>query len=281
MNSNQNNDRNENVTNTEAALLLDAATANAEPPAGNDTATAGGTLDTTQLVASRDVVRYIGATLPRYGITLQEMPDAIAEVQTDAIESARTKRMPASAGEWKALAVTIATRWAIDRLREAEVREKYDAGLCEEPDAYASPTMHWEHRDPVDTKRYLAILKDLFDSGKMPEDGAEILWGKAEGVPHEEIAAELGVSTTVVDNRLSRMRATFHARLAALGMLVFLLVFLHIMLKPVGDVATPPPPPPRPVESAPDDRCPPWWDAGAPISRNSPSAIRGNCPLPD
>ena len=99
------------------------------------------------------------------------------------------------------------------------MRDKYDAGLCDDADAYVRPTLHWEHADPVDTKRYLAVLKELFDSGQMPEHGAEILWGEAEEVPHAEIAAEIGVTTTVVDNRLFRMRARFRARLAALGML--------------------------------------------------------------
>jgi hypothetical protein len=35
----------------------------------------------------------------------------------------------------------------------------------------------------------------------MPEYCAEILWGAADGVPHEEIAAELGLSRSTVDNR--------------------------------------------------------------------------------
>lgn len=63
------------------------------------------------------------------------------------------------------------------------------------------------------------MLQGLFDSGQMPEHGVEILFGEADEVPHAEIAAELGVTRTVVDNRLYRMRARFRARLGALGML--------------------------------------------------------------
>jgi DNA-directed RNA polymerase specialized sigma24 family protein len=189
------------------------------PGPGNDNAVRIALVDTTCLVAHPDLVRYLRATLRRYGVRSLDMADAIAEVQTDAIEAARTGRMPAGLAQWKALAAAIAARRAIDRLRDAEVQARYDTGLCDDPDAYWRPTLHWEHADPVDAKRYLAVLQGLFDSGQMPDHGVEILWGEAEEVPHAEIAAEIGVTTTVVDNRLSRMRARFRARLAVLGML--------------------------------------------------------------
>jgi DNA-directed RNA polymerase specialized sigma24 family protein len=189
------------------------------PAPSNDNATPDAIHDTTHLVAHPDVVRYIRATLRRSGVALQDMDDAIADVQADSIEAARTGRMPCDAAQWKALVATIGARRAIDRLRETETHGKYDAGLCDDPDACGGPALHGEHRDPVDTKRYLAVLQELFDSGQMPEHGAEILQGEADGVPHEQIAAELGLRWTVVRDRLFRMRARFRLRLAALGML--------------------------------------------------------------
>jgi DNA-directed RNA polymerase specialized sigma24 family protein len=179
------------------------------------------------------------------------MEDAIAEVQVRAIKVARAKRMPSDIREWKALTVRIGVAWAIDRLRHREVRLEYDAGPCETPDAFLSPTLEWEERDPIDTKRYLAVLKDLFDSGKMPEDGAEILWGAADGVPHEEIAAELGISRSAVDNRLFRMRVKFRTRLAALGMLTLMLLLGALFAVPLGGVVAPAPQtPPAPSVDA-------------------------------
>jgi DNA-directed RNA polymerase specialized sigma24 family protein len=209
------------------------------------------------------------------------MADAISEVQANSIEAARTGRMPAGPAQWKALAATIAARWASDRLREAEVRGKYDAGLCDDADAYLAPTLHWEHRDPVDTKRYLAVLGELFESGRMPEHGAEILWGEAEQVPHAEIAAEVGVTETVVDNRLYRMRRTFRARLAALGLLTLLALLLAVLAAPVGEVSAPAPRE-KPTEPAAPVRSVPASDAGTPCRwENSSSPVRGNCAVAD
>jgi DNA-directed RNA polymerase specialized sigma24 family protein len=246
----------------------------------NDNATRDGLADTTPLVAHPDVVRYVRATPRRYGVASQDMADAIAEVQADSIEAARAGRMPRGPAQWKAFAATIAVRWAIDRLRETEARGKYDAGLCDDADAYGRPTLHWEHRDPVDTKRYLAVLGELFDSGQMPEHGAEILWGEAEEVPHEEIAAEIGVSRTAVDNRLFRMRARFRARIAALGMLTVVLLLLAALLAPLGGVSAPAPRT-KPAQPSPR-RAVPASDAGAPRpSGNSSSPVRGNRALPD
>jgi DNA-directed RNA polymerase specialized sigma24 family protein len=234
------------------------------PAAGNDTtpdpvndnATRGGALDTTALVARPDVVKYVRATLARYGVAPQDMPDAIADVQADAIEAARGGRMPACVDEWKALAVTIAARWAIDRLRQAEYRGRFDAGLCDDADAYMRPTLHWEHRDPVDTKRYLAILKELFDSGQMPELGEEILQNEADEVAHAESAEELGISVTTLEKRLSRMRAKFRAKLASLGMLTLLLLLvLALLASMVGGTGRAPHTPP--VQPAPTVRCMP------------------------
>jgi DNA-directed RNA polymerase specialized sigma24 family protein len=251
-----------NTTDPVTASPRGATSEGDTPGPGNDNALSVGIPDTTHLAAHRDVVRRIRATLRRYRVSSQNMPDAIADVQTEAIEAARTRGMPRGLAQWKALARTIAVHWALDRLREAKRRSKYDAGLCDDADAYLRPTLHWEHRDPVDTKRYLAILKDLFDSGQMPEHGEEILQGEADEVPHGEIAREIGVSTTVVDNRLSRMRAKFRARLAALGMLTLLLL-LFALSSPVVDVAAPAPeampakpPPPACTVSA--------WDGGTP-----------------
>jgi DNA-directed RNA polymerase specialized sigma24 family protein len=207
------------------------------PDSSNDNGTSVATPDTTFLLTHDSVVRPIAGTLKRYGVEPQDMSDAIAEVQTLALEAARRGKMPADAGEWKALCTTIAARWAIERLRDQEVRDRYEDGLCEEPDAYMKPTLEWEGRDPVDTKRYLAVLKGLFDSGQMPEGGAEILWGEAEEVGQDETAEELGICQATLRSRLFRMRQIFRERLAELGMLTILVLVGAMLGTQVGGVA--------------------------------------------
>ena len=238
---------------------------------GNDNAVHGGQPDTTAWIARPEVVRAVRATLRRHRVAWQDVGDAIADVQVECLETARARGMPVSLSQWKALATTIAARWALDRLRASKRHAKYDAGPCDDPDPYLCPTLYWEHRDPVDTKRYLAVLKDLFDSGQMPERGVELLVGEAEQVPHREIAEEIGVSTTVVDNRLFRMRARFRARLTALGMLaVLLLLITGVLLMPLAEVAAPAPPAtsaqPHPAVSSLVA-----WDGGLPPSSENRS----------
>jgi hypothetical protein len=71
----------------------------------------------------------------------------------------------------------------------------------------------------------------------------------------------LGLSATVVRKRLYRMRAKFHAKLAALGMLALLLVLFALPSR-VGDVATPPPET-TPAQPVPPAFRVPAWDGGA------------------
>jgi DNA-directed RNA polymerase specialized sigma24 family protein len=212
------------------------------PVVGNDKVTPGGIPDTTPLVAHPDVVRSIRAALRRHRVARQDVDDAIADVLVECIEAARARGAAYSLAQWRALATTIAVHWALDRLREAKARSKSDVGLCDDADDHLRPTLRWEHIDPIDAKRYLAVLQDLFDSGQMPEYGEQILQAEADEVPREEIAAEIGVGKKAIRNRLYRMRSRLRARLAALGMLsVVLLLLLGRLMWPVGgpNVAAP------------------------------------------
>jgi DNA-directed RNA polymerase specialized sigma24 family protein len=257
------NDKNRSLNNSNLATVAPSSPARdladgpeSHAPPSKDNATRAGVRDTTLCAAHPDFVRYVRAALARRGFPQREMEDAIADVQVDATAAARRKRMPANLEEWKALGLTIATRRAMKRRRKLKVTRKYDAGLCEEPDRYMTPILHWEERDPVDTKRYLTVLKELFDAGEMPEHGEEILQGEADEVPHEELGQELGISRKTVGMRLVRMRDKFYRRLAALGMLVFTLLMLYAVLnRDPGEVAAPAPsaaPTTTPVEEIDD-----------------------------
>ncbi|MGH7297639.1 MAG: RNA polymerase sigma factor, partial [Polyangiaceae bacterium] len=189
---------------------------NAAQHPANGNALARVIADTTALAVHPDFVARVRGTLVRFG-RRRTLEDDIPEVQTRALEAARVGPMPPDLPRWKALGRTIAKRYAIDEHLKRQTSKKYDTGLCEEPDAFG-PIEIEGGRDPVDTKRYLAVLKDLFDRGKMPEHGAEILWGEAEDVPQKEIAGETGLTPRQVKQRLRQMRERFARRLDELGL---------------------------------------------------------------
>ena len=103
-------------------------------------------------------------------------------------------------------------------------RARVDAGLCEDPDEYT----HLEYgacaRDPIDTRRLLDVLADLFRAGEMPEHGVEILDCVQAGMTCEEIGEELRIPATTVQGRLQRMRRKFRVRLSLLGITVLLIL---------------------------------------------------------
>jgi DNA-directed RNA polymerase specialized sigma24 family protein len=189
---------------------------NAHHGPGNDNVHLRGAADTTILANHPAFIQRVRRALIRFG-RRKYLEDDIPEVQTRAIEAARVGPMPPDLPRWQALGRLIAKLYAIDERRKWEVRTKYDTGLCEEPDAHG-PIEVERGRDPVDTKRYLAVLKDLFDRGQMPDMGGEILWDTAEDVPQEETAEETGLGVRQVESRLRRMRGLFAQRLVVIGL---------------------------------------------------------------
>ncbi|HEY1692694.1 MAG TPA: hypothetical protein VGG39_11065 [Polyangiaceae bacterium] len=179
--------------------------------------------DTTGLVASRDVVGSITGTLVRHG-RRRFLEDDVAEVQTRALEAARRGPMPRDLGEWKALAATIAERYALDEKDKARVRREKEQDVRDNPGAYGTVPREPSRWDPVDAKRYLAVLVELFEAGTVPEQAEEILIGVADGITFEEIAEETGLTHGQVKGRLEKMRALFRGRITDLGMLALLLV---------------------------------------------------------
>jgi len=198
--------------------LGDAAVAAAGGAPGNDNGVGGGIADTTALAAHPEVAAALKGTLHKYGRRPQELEDDVPEVLARAIESARRGPMPRDLAAWKALATTIAPRYAIDAQRARLVRRRLGAEVGEDPERCWLPELA-TRRDPVDTQRFLAVLREMFQAGRMPEMGGEILWGVAEGVSQKEIGEETGLTERQVEGRLLKMRRVFRARLEQLGML--------------------------------------------------------------
>jgi DNA-directed RNA polymerase specialized sigma24 family protein len=169
------------------------------------------------LLAQSAIVESIEGTLIRRGIPGEALEDAVAEVQRRAIEAARRGHAPTEIPELRALCNRIARDYAIDETRRQQVRDKYDVGLCEDPDAYMDE--RGDGRDLVDQRRLLGILRAQIANGEMPEHAEGILVGEAEGVARRVVAAELGITERAVEGRLLAMRRRFRARLVQLAML--------------------------------------------------------------
>jgi DNA-directed RNA polymerase specialized sigma24 family protein len=168
------------------------------------------------------VVACIVAIVRGYGIESKpDIEDAVGDVQLRALQSFRRRPPPGDEGAMRALCAKIAENYCVDRWRKETFRSQYDMGLCvEDLEGHAPLQPTYEARDPVDERRQLAALAELFREGKMPELGAEILHGVASGESLSEIAEDLGITMDAVKGRLARMRRTFKARLAGIGLVV-------------------------------------------------------------
>jgi hypothetical protein len=173
--------------------------------------------DTTAMLAHKSVVSAITGALVRRKRRARHLADDVPEVQLRCLKAARRGPMPKDVGEWCALGVTVARRYAKRQRQRERTRALHDDGPYDDEKAYVRA--EWEHgRDPVDTERYIAVLKGLFRSGQMPEMGMEILWAVAESVTQTEIAQETGLTGNQVEYRLRCMRVAFQERLDELGM---------------------------------------------------------------
>jgi DNA-directed RNA polymerase specialized sigma24 family protein len=205
------------------------------------------------LPAHPDVVRAIEGTLCNYGVCRQDLEDAVAEVQTRALEYVQGRQPPCDVAGWTALCVTIAQHWRTDENEKQEYRAQYDEGPTDEADQ-RTPLEHGAPaRDPIDTQRLLEVLAGLFRAGEMPEHGLDILDCKQAGMTYREIGEELGLSRSVVRWRMHVMRKRFLRKLALLGMMVTLILLALLAARstqvadrgeitaPSAEVQVPPP----------------------------------------
>ena len=186
--------------------------------------------DTRTLLAHADVVRAIQGTLVRHGIARQDLGDGVADVQLAALQAVKGKWMPPDIAGWKALCCTIAERRMLKGHAREERRGRWHVGLCEDPDERGPlERSHATIEELIDMRRQLRVLQAMFEAGEMPDQGEAILEGVQDELSAREIGDELGLTTSAVEHRLSRMRALFKARLASLGMLILMLLIAVLL----------------------------------------------------
>ena len=202
------------------------------------------------LMFHSDVTRATTGYLCKHGTLREELYDALAEVQTRALEALEGRSPPKDVDGWQKLLITIARNYLVDRNKGARVAAKHVPATCEDPDAYPAPVPSGERRDPVDQRRQLQVLHGHVRAGRDAGDGEEILDAVADGVKVPAIGRELGLPAKEVRARLRVMRRKYFRRLAGMGMLALLIALFAVAGGP-GAVA--------------------WWNGG----KNGP---RGNGP---
>lgn len=156
-----------------------------------------------------DFQRHVRRVLGRRRIPFEWLDDAVGEVIVRTLEAVAGRASPADAGEWHALATTVAINYAADERKKARRRERLGhAGLCEDADVF-EPLEDDTWRHWLDAKKLALMLADLFARGEMPDKGWEILEAVVCDEDAKTIGEELRLSEAAVRGRLKRMRKKF------------------------------------------------------------------------
>jgi DNA-directed RNA polymerase specialized sigma24 family protein len=173
-----------------------------------------------RLLQDRQLEKLVRFVLKMNGYPKNELRDGLQEVLLRALLWFVDHEPPGDLEGMKALCATIAHRYAVDRLRRKDVKDKYEGtlGEQEEPDDYELPTPSGEQRDPVDAGRQLEVAAGLFRERRMPEHGVDILEGVACECTFEEVGEDVGITAGAVEGRLRTMRRVFKRRIEERGM---------------------------------------------------------------
>jgi len=165
--------------------------------------------------------RGICAALGAHGTPRNELQDTMQDVYLKVLTAFRKKGalVPADLRAMKAYCATVAKNHAIDTLRTAAGPEEVFVDTCENPDEFTPLEYGAQRRDPVDARRQLEVLAQLFREGRMPKDGVDILEGVAFRCSYPKIARELRIDKELARWRMREMTRIFRARMAKLGML--------------------------------------------------------------
>jgi DNA-directed RNA polymerase specialized sigma24 family protein len=201
-------------------------------------------MSTGDFVVNPDIVGAVTRYGARNGVFEQDLADYVAEVQTRAIEHVEANGAPKDAAGWEGMMIRIARNYLCDRCDKRKTAKKWNAGLCEAPDDFVPlGAGEGEEKDPVDRRRQLTVLLEMFERGEMPEQGREILEGVADGMKAPAIGAELGLPAKEVRRRLTVMRRSYFKRLHVLGLMVLVIVLfaVHVRVGGPPEVSQPAP----------------------------------------
>jgi RNA polymerase sigma factor (sigma-70 family) len=163
-------------------------------------------------LAAATVRTEITSELKRRGVGGDDLHDLVQETLARAFA---LHDRPRSLDQCTTLARVIARNVAVDHLRRAIVRSRYDSN-ADPDDQLDADELLMDARDPVDRCRQLALMKREADRGSLSRRALAIVLAVSESVAQTEIAAELGVCHQTVRNDLWRARKSFQAAWSAL-----------------------------------------------------------------
>jgi DNA-directed RNA polymerase specialized sigma24 family protein len=174
---------------------------------------------TQRLLADPEVVATICRALRAKGIRKKNVEDGLQEVYVRALRVFRVKPGPTELEHMKAFCARVAINYAFDQARKAKRRKEDLAALCDIEEYGGIDRESVARRDPVDARRQLEVLAELFREGRMPEHGIDILEGVAFKCSYRKIGEDIGLSPDVVEWRMREMRRIYRQRMAKLGIL--------------------------------------------------------------
>ena len=169
------------------------------------------------LIHHLDVTRAIqGALLANAWET--DLEAGVHAVRTKVIDAfERGARAPTRLDGMRHFATVVARSHAIEARRNAETTEEVVLG-ARNPELFVALIDGCAERDPIDARRQLEVLAELFRAGEMPEDGADILEAVGSECTFAEIAEDLGISRDDVRHRLKKMRSIYRRRMRERGL---------------------------------------------------------------
>jgi DNA-directed RNA polymerase specialized sigma24 family protein len=193
------------------------------------------------LFARPEVRSAIKGALRDKGVPSNDLDDLTQEVLLRALSRSDP---PETLAECVALARKMATDLAIDRIRQASSRRRFNVGLYEDPDDRpASPPAAGSPPEAIDVKRQVDFARRQIAAGVVTPRQAAIFEAEADDVPQTESARRLRVAFSTLRNDLARGRRAMReswVAYAAAGLIV--LVGLLCALRRDSDLPSRPPP---------------------------------------
>jgi DNA-directed RNA polymerase specialized sigma24 family protein len=167
------------------------------------------------------VAKAICGTLRATGIRQQDVQDGLQEVYVRALRFIRVKpaAAPTELANMKAFCARVARNYALDQYRKWKRRKEDLDAQCDRAEYGVVDRESVPRRDPVDARRQLEVLAELFREGRMPEHGVDILEGVACGCTFKQVAQAVGINEELAKWRMREMKRIYRSQMAKLGLL--------------------------------------------------------------